>query len=305
MLLPLNLGWSGQASVPASSENFNFSGVLLDPEDLHLLGPDPLTTLPPGPEPMYQPSQAGWQTSFSFGGDSTPKAIQQSTMPTIPRQLGSISENQQNFNFDSFHGFTPLSVVGSIPLAERAASAPPVDIVEAAIQATLGEEINRRRGSSVDSPSILPMLLDASTLQLPQSPTRSTRKSFQSSPVYLGRGPVKVVPSALATRRATVGPSPLDLARSPRVHSSPLSQSVSLQQLVPPKSAPLPVTAAPSPMKRMGGRRSAAPMFINFTGKDAKKLLSGVAPSGSSKRKREEEEARQAKQVKFDQNTPN
>lgn len=32
-------------------------------------------------------------------------------------------------------------------------------------------------------------------------------------------------------------------------------------------------------------------MFINFTSKDANKLLSGVAPSGSSKRKREEEEA--------------
>lgn len=31
-------------------------------------------------------------------------------------------------------------------------------------------------------------------------------------------------------------------------------------------------------------------MFINFTSNDAKKLLSGVAPSGSSKRKREEEE---------------
>jgi hypothetical protein len=44
-----------------------------------------------------------------------------------------------------------------------------------------------------------------------------------------------------------------------------------------------------------------APMFINFTTKDAKKLLSGVAPSGSSKRKREEEEARgQAKHVKFE-----
>jgi hypothetical protein len=42
-------------------------------------------------------------------------------------------------------------------------------------------------------------------------------------------------------------------------------------------------------------------MFINFTSKDANKLLSGVAPSGSSKRKREEEEqARVAKMAKSD-----
>ncbi|KAK4702529.1 hypothetical protein P7C70_g3693, partial [Phenoliferia sp. Uapishka_3] len=58
-----------------------------------------------------------------------------------------------------------------------------------------------------------------------------------------------------------------------------------------------PIKAAPvrAPRKRANSARGAQPakaaMFINYGASDAKKLLSGVAPSGSSKRKREDEEA--------------
>lgn len=41
-------------------------------------------------------------------------------------------------------------------------------------------------------------------------------------------------------------------------------------------------------------------MFINFTSKDSKKLLKGVAPSGSSKRKREAEDDLALEQARKD-----
>lgn len=269
-----------------------------------MLGPDPLSpTAPPAALPAYKPAKAGWQPTFTFGNETTPKAVQQATMQVLPRQYGSISETQPNWNFASFHGFTPLaSVPVSAPLAERAASAPPpVEIAAVPMPSSLaGEDMNRRRGSSVDSPSMLPFQL--ATFPPAVSPPRAKRASYQSSPVYLGKGPAKLGQSTIAARRATVGPSPLELGSPARTQSTPAKQSTALPLTAPPKSAPIPATIPPSPTTpRRRGRRSMAPMFINFTGKDAKKLLSGVAPSGSSKRKREEEEARnQGKHVKFE-----
>ncbi|GAA5844572.1 hypothetical protein JCM5353_001321 [Sporobolomyces roseus] len=50
--------------------------------------------------------------------------------------------------------------------------------------------------------------------------------------------------------------------------------------------------SSPTKKKKTGGPKARNPsaMFVNFSAADAKKLLSGVAPSGSSKKKREEEE---------------
>ncbi|KAK9900047.1 hypothetical protein P389DRAFT_7093 [Cystobasidium minutum MCA 4210] len=294
--------------VQGAAPNYNFAGVLLEAGDLHMLGPDPLSpTAPPAALPTYKPAKAGWQPTFTFGNDTTPKAVQTATMQPLPRQFGSISEVQPNWNFASFHGFTPLpAVAASAPLTERASSAPPpVEIAAVPMpNALAGEDMSRRRGSSVDSPSMLPFQL--ATFPSTLSPPRAYRASYQTSPVYLGKGPAaaKSAPSTIAARRATVGPSPLDLAKSGRTQSTPVTQSTSLPLSSPPKSAPIPATVPSSPAtprRGRGSRRSAAPMFINFTGKDAKKLLSGVAPSGSSKRKREEEEARnQVKHVKFE-----
>lgn len=274
---------------------------------MHLLGPDPLSpTAAPAPQPAYSPTKSGWQSTFSFGTETTPKAIQPATMQTFTQQHDPVPDfqPQQNWNFATFHGFTPLATVAvSQPLAERAASAPPpLEIQPVLMPSAVGEDMNRRRGSSVDSPSMLPFQL--STYPLPTlSPPRPKRASYQSSPVYLGKGPAKVPRLSIATRRATIGPSPLDLAKPLSSQSSPLSHSSSMDYasaaLSP--SAPIVATVPASPTRRRNNRRSMAPTFINFTTKDAKKLLSGVAPSGSSKRKREEEEARnQGKHVKID-----
>lgn len=52
----------------------------------------------------------------------------------------------------------------------------------------------------------------------------------------------------------------------------------------------------PAAVKKLGRRAStpaASAQFVNFTPADSSKLLNGVAPSGSSKRKREEAEAKE------------
>ncbi|SCZ90093.1 BZ3500_MvSof-1268-A1-R1_Chr1-3g01771 [Microbotryum saponariae] len=85
-------------------------------------------------------------------------------------------------------------------------------------------------------------------------------------------------------RRAPGGASPTATTASsapPTPHRAPTAASV-----------PSP-TRRPSMAGRKGKRsNSGAPTFINFTSVDAPKLLSGVAPSGTSKRKREETEQR-------------
>ncbi|SGY18240.1 BQ5605_C015g08016 [Microbotryum silenes-dioicae] len=102
---------------------------------------------------------------------------------------------------------------------------------------------------------------------------------MQSHPACSSSAPV-VRPQ----RKAPGGPSPT----ATTVSSAPPA----------PQKVPTPA-ATPSPTRRpsMAGRKrkrsgSGAPTFINFTSVDARKLLSGVAPSGTSKRKREEAEQR-------------
>ena len=304
-----------------------------------MLGPDPLSpTMEAAPvalQTSYPPPQnTGWQTSFSL---AVPPAGRPHTQPQ-PLQLLSptrllpalpVSGQASHWNFASFHGFNPIvTPINEMddPLAhgahlERPASCPPAD--EAApVQpysiAAYPEEMDRRRGSSVDSATMLPFgpaALEQQQQQQQQQQLSASRSqagphrlSFSSA--YLGPGPGRIASSNLALRRSTVGPGMLRLASPPTrtPTASPGGDQTRSASAVP-MSAP--VTAGPSstgqngtprattssPASRRyvgrGGRRGSrgAPLFINFTSKDANKLLSGVAPSGSSKRKREEEEA--------------
>jgi hypothetical protein len=73
--------------------------------------------------------------------------------------------------------------------------------------------------------------------------------------------------------------------------SAPLQRNYSANAAVPKPTRPMPtrrVTSAPATLQKR--RATAGPaQFVNFTSADASRLLNGVAPSGSSKRKREEE----------------
>lgn len=153
----------------------------------------------------------------------------------------------------------------------------------------------------------------------------------QISPAYLGPGPGKVslaapptpsrrasmtsmppAPSAMSPTSASPASRAPFTSPQPRNRRMPSTPAASVPPSSPSRGAPpsksvsptsgsRPAPAAPTRRytPRAGKRGSGAPMFINFTSKDANKLLSGVAPSGSSKRKREEEEqARHAKVAK-------
>ncbi|GAA6032452.1 hypothetical protein JCM8097_008183 [Rhodosporidiobolus ruineniae] len=131
---------------------------------------------------------------------------------------------------------------------------------------------------------------------LQQSPSR---------PPSTARAPSQQNYRPLAASSSSAAPAP-----PPRRRPS-LDFPTVLRPAPPPGAAPRDVTPPPSPTKagapstpgtpgqKATPKRKRVPakpkpavsMFINFSAKDSKKLLSGVAPSGSTKKKREEEEA--------------
>ena len=281
-------------------DNYNFAGVLLEPEDFHMLGPDPLTSEIRS-IPQSAQYQSGWQTSFSLG-----TSAHSATSP-IPRiQAPITSGSGANWSFSSFHG-CEAPVVSQGPhqdIISRPMSAPPqsADTLDDK-PIVFPEPMERRRGSSVDSPALFPFSSGAtSTYQPSKSYAQPVSSPTRYSSAYLGPGPPHIARSTLAVRRSTVGPHPLNLVTgSYQPYPSHMSATLPLRKnsITSPTSSPSKRHAARNGSTSSRRGSSTAPMFINFTSKDANKLLTGVAPSGSSKRKREEEElARLAKQSK-------
>ncbi|CAD6577562.1 MAG: hypothetical protein CYPHOPRED_000273 [Cyphobasidiales sp. Tagirdzhanova-0007] len=283
-------------------EKHNFAGVLLQAEDFHMLETDPLSS---SLEAMYSghaaPHQSGWQSSFSLD----------SAAPFAPSQMRSQSANHPpaplvgpsaQWISSRPHGYesSPSSAFEYARVVpERPASAPIAgEFFEELIPGT--DSMNRRRGSSIDLAPLQPFV-GASTYQ-PTSAYVQPVPLPCLSPAYLGPGPTFGPRGTLASRRSTTGPQPLSLvARS----FQPYPLASKSDNLPFRKSSVCSPTLVPinRPSGRAAGSRrgsaASVPMFINFTSKDAGKLLTGVAPSGSSKRKREEEEqARQAKLVR-------
>ncbi|GAA5865176.1 hypothetical protein JCM1840_003933 [Sporobolomyces johnsonii] len=128
----------------------------------------------------------------------------------------------------------------------------------------------------------------------PNSPTSSTKRRRSSiDTASLASHTFNLSPPPAASRASyTYGPPPpalqhyqlplpLQPAPGPYSSSPPVSPTVS-----PGRPSP-----KPTPKRKRAANKPAVAMFVNYSASDAKKLLSGVAPSGSSKRRREEEEA--------------
>lgn len=288
---------AASASMPlAGNGSLNFSGVLLQPDDLHMLNVTPLSgsTDPFATNPLPPASlvdQAGWQPSFSFGQP----AQQNASMPLTlqhPTYLTPGAANQ--WNFSSFHGFAPIvtpSIEHSTPMLERAISAPPRKDQFILPNVYLPNmNIGRRRGSSIDRPSLHPSGSQGTPGQIPPVPVQAVYPSH----AHLGELQRRASSShtSFATPSRGYGPYPGSTASSVRSRSK----------------SPRTISPQPASVRKVGGKSSArrssttpaGPMFINFTSKDANKLLSGVAPSGSSKRKREEEEQSKNSKVNRD-----
>ena len=294
---PPNLPNASSASMPsASNSSLNFSGVLLQPDDLHMLNvtslsgsTDPFATNPLPPASLV--GQAGWQPSFSFGQPAQ-QDVSMSLTLQHPTYLTPGAASQ--WNFSSFHGFAPIVTPGiehSTPMLERAISAPPrkdeMQLPNAYIPIM---SMNRRRGSSIDRPSLQPSGSQSTAGQILPVPVQTVYPGHAHLGVPQRRASSST--SSFATPTRGYGPYPGSTAPPTRSRSK----------------SPRTISPQPAPARKAGGKPSArrsstapgTPMFINFTSKDANKLLSGVAPSGSSKRKREEEEQSKNSKVSRD-----
>ncbi|KAM0748744.1 hypothetical protein T439DRAFT_328007 [Meredithblackwellia eburnea MCA 4105] len=239
------------------------SGVTLSPEDYALFNASELDYR------SYPASAPAWQTTFSqhqlqHQGPPPPSAY------PYP--------NYDNYSFGSSPAShysaapsvqqvpaTPSSMLLSPPgIPVRPSSAPGVPAHEG-----LGVPLThngRRRGSSVDSADIVALNAAAAA----------------SSGAYSQGYPSVIQPSH------DYGLPPPHL-RHPSGYMTPAPQGFQN----PPK-----MPATPRPPRKRGtsakGTQPKAAMFINYGAADAKKLLSGVAPSGSSKKKAAAAAAREA-----------
>ncbi|GAA5903563.1 uncharacterized protein JCM6883_005043 [Sporobolomyces salmoneus] len=108
----------------------------------------------------------------------------------------------------------------------------------------------------------------------PASPTSSEQPLSPYHDIPL---PLRPAPPLGSTVDVTPPPSPTK-ARKPRGAASGSATSS-------------PTKTSPRKKRAAAKTKNPSAMFVNFSAADAKKLLSGVAPSGSSRKKREEEEA--------------
>ncbi|BGP55980.1 hypothetical protein JCM8202v2_003587 [Rhodotorula sphaerocarpa] len=159
------------------------------------------------------------------------------------------------------------------------------------------------------------------TYSLPDQRRRSSTSSYDFVPVSSQRYPVPATPwivdeptlamqqqesrtlrlpaNASSTSSASASPSsdarPVTPPPILRTTSSPAMSAGA----PPAKGGTSPAKASPARKKRSPAKAKRQPgaMFVNYSSQDAKKLLNGVAPSGSTRKRREEEEARRRAQV--------
>lgn len=122
----------------------------------------------------------------------------------------------------------------------------------------------------------------SSSNMLPATPQKFDT-SFTTSQIHNGSRSPSLSPKAGPSPRNNIHNDSISKPTHRRTHSRKLSgQSM---------NAPKPAKASGSSSR--GSNKSVSVSFVNFTAHDSKKILTGVAPSGSSKTKaRREQEAR-------------
>ncbi|GJN91073.1 hypothetical protein Rhopal_004088-T1 [Rhodotorula paludigena] len=266
--------------VPLTPTSVSISGVTLSAEDLALLD-DPSLAAPdllesPLQSRMYPSSAPAWRTTFDFPPPPPPsmqftQSQQYSSYPAEPLS-----------RFSHSHSLTHSASVGSLapPLNPhvRARSAngvvyrPPLGTHRsdsAAAPPPPSPSVSaRRRRSSVDSAA-----LAVPPPHWPRGMSYPYHPSLQELPTVLQ--PLPATPQDGLARPVTPPPS---------VKNKALASSTS-------KASPGGAKTTPK-RKRGSPTKAKAPvaMFVNYSAQDAKKLLNGVAPSGSTKKRRDEED---------------
>ncbi|KAM0793300.1 hypothetical protein ACM66B_000760 [Microbotryomycetes sp. NB124-2] len=276
----------------AVGQTYNMNGVILDAEDYALYSQSP--TL------QYH---AQWQSPFGA-------------------EAGRPQYASSSLRRPSHAGHGPEYIVPGQPLLhppfERPRSAPaspdigsamsgggfapyPGTFAPPAFRSVALQNAMHRRTSSVDTvPRSFPEMVPGgphgpgyATPQVLPPPHYRHMSGPQTPPQYHRPPPGYPTPTYTNPRMyetsSPTGPLPVAAPVTPRGGARRMSSQPDLPK------ATRPVTPARRSTNTgpRGGRRSkdGGFSFINFTASDSKKLLSGVAPSGSSKRKREEEAA--------------
>ncbi|BGP25237.1 proteophosphoglycan ppg4 [Rhodotorula toruloides] len=252
----------------APSMSVSISGVTLGEEDLALLEDPSLTSdVYDSPSRSYPASAPAWRTTFDLP-------------PATPPPVPALSRHYASQNDQYLSPTTPVSTYTLSHSASMNSLALPPNPHQRAYSA----QGHLPRSASSHDPflSSSPPRASSSVLR-----RRSSVDSVNLAASY-GRYPY---PPPLPQQHQQQQPFPAVLQPAP-------PQGAARPSTPPPKPAQ---TNSKSPSKTTPKRKRGSPtkakqpaaMFINYSSQDAKKLLSGVAPSGSSKKKREEDEARQ------------
>lgn len=266
---------------PSFGAGIEISGVRLSEEDMALLD-----------EPdydydnrQYPASAPAWQTSFNFGPSGPHPPFQQRSH--APHYTAApLSPHYSAPQYTSPPLAAPLPYYHtdydgpiSAPLRPRSTPILEQQPTFAAPPSFSGGGVRRRRSSVDDAASYA---LASPSYTVNSSYTYEQSADSQQAYPYSRPAP---------THRHTYSPSPS--ASSISSASSPVAVHRLPAQSTTPRTSPTklasPRKTRTSPTKKKGA--GGLPMFVNFGASDSKKLLSGVAPSGSSKRRREEQEA--------------
>ncbi|ORY89781.1 hypothetical protein BCR35DRAFT_158736 [Leucosporidium creatinivorum] len=261
--------------------SIDISGVRLSEEDMALLD-----------EPdydydhrQYPASAPAWQTSFNFG-PSGPHPPFQSRSNALHYTAAPLSPHYPAPQYTSASLAPPLAYSHadfdaplSAPLRPRSTPILEQQATFAAPPPVSGSGVRRRRSSVDDVASYAhasPISAINSSYTYDQQPNPSQSYPY-ARPAPTQRHTYSTSPSASSMSSAS---SPVAVHRLPGQAATPRTSPTKI-------ASPRKTRTSPTKKKGAGG----LPMFVNFGASDSKKLLSGVAPSGSSKRRREEQEA--------------
>ncbi|GAA5845039.1 hypothetical protein JCM11251_007453 [Rhodosporidiobolus azoricus] len=301
-------------SDPFAPTSISISGVTLAEEDLALLDTPSL-----GGGEFYQssyprpPASApAWQTSFDMPPPPRPSQPQSAydssyyAEPYVPASSYASSSSLVPPQYPP-RQHTQYSPLQEVPFRPSSA---PRDSFLTSVESPLPASPRRRR-SSVDS-AALAASHSSSIRSHAYSPYPSTLGNSYAYSPYSQHSPPRHTRSHGHLRQSQESTHP---PQSPPQRPSWYQQ----QPRLPPGELPTVLQPAPpprpegastpppelSPTKGKGGTPKSTPkrkraaakpkpavaMFINYSSADSKKLLNGVAPSGSTKKRREEEEA--------------
>ncbi|GAA5884974.1 hypothetical protein JCM3774_001928 [Rhodotorula dairenensis] len=293
--------------LPPDPTRFSLSSMSFAPDDFALL--DEVTLLPGDVLPVPPATAPSWLESFEL-----PTPPDQFYRPSTDSESVGGHSNWPSIYLDepapspSVSSFTlpanPHARAHSAHAEEPASSRASGLAVPAATYPPLASPAARRR-SSTASYDYVPV--SSQRYPVPASPWHSgfpTNYTHDPRPQPLHQPPTTFkLPAYGSSSASSASPSPVSDSRpvTPPPIAAPAPIVIATGEGgggggYPARAISSPIRKSPaSPKKKRSpakSKRQPGAMFVNYSSQDANKLLKGVAPSGSTRKRREEEEAR-------------